>query len=394
MDTTVVMTADSHRKTNSIEGLQYLRGIAALMVVFFHSRSYFSEVPQWSHIGARGVDIFFVLSGFIMAYTTRHVEHGVPAIKASLEFLSNRFIRIVPLYWIALLWTSRAYWMNWLSISNSPAELLSNLSPEMISIFKDFAFIPHFSIDEDEQGEVFPILIQGWTLNYEMFFYVLFGVALLFGKYRLISASLVLYALYALGKIFTFHDLTTLFYTSPSLIQFVFGMVVYEIYLKTQHMSFTRSALLVACVFGFMLLFSGSKVNDKLVMGVAAAIIVWVFIHAFRDIHNVALKVLGDASYSIYLFHAAAFEGVRYVIKHLALDSSGFFNSLLIVMSQVAAGVAVGIIIYYAIEKPILKMLRGVSRRVFSTASKTQIESEGRTERADVERPTKPAASL
>lgn len=388
------MTADAHRKTDSIEGLQYLRGIAALMVVFFHSRSYFSEVPLWSHVGARGVDIFFVLSGFIMAYTTRHVGYGFPAIKASLEFLSKRFIRIVPLYWIALLWTSRAYWMNWLSISNSPADLFSNLSPEMVSIFKDFAFIPHFSIDEDEQGEVFPVLIQGWTLNYEMFFYVLFGVALLFGKYRLISASLVLCTLYALGKIFTFHELTTLFYTSPSLIQFVFGMIVYEIYLKTQHMSFTRSALLVACVFGFMLLFSGSKVNDKLVMGVAAAMIVWVFIHAFRDIHNAALKVLGDASYSIYLFHAAAFEGVRYIIKHLALSSTGFFNGFLIVMSQVAAGVAVGIIIYYAIEKPILKALRKVSKRVFSAAPKTRFELKDRSDSGDVENSKKPAAGL
>lgn len=360
------MTTDAYRKTDSIEGLQYLRGIAALMVVFFHSRSYFSEVPQWTHVGARGVDIFFVLSGFIMAYTTRHIDAGVPAIRAVIEFLSKRIIRIVPLYWIALLWTSRAYWMNWLSTSGSPAALLSNLSPEMISIFKDFAFIPHFSIDEDEQGEVFPILIQGWTLNYEMFFYVLFGIALLFGKYRLIAASAVLGVLYALGKLYNFHSVPTLFYTAPSLIQFVLGMIVYEIYLKTRGMQLTRSALIVFCVFGSMLLFSGSRVNDKLVMGIAAAMIVWVFIHAFRDIHIAALKVLGDASYSIYLFHAAAFEGVRYIIKHLALSSTGFFNGLLIVLSQVMAGLAMGIVIYYVMEKPILKTLRGLSKRIFS----------------------------
>ncbi len=361
------MNTESPRRQSSIDGLQYLRGVAALMVVLFHSRSYFSEVPQWTHIGARGVDIFFIISGFIMAYTTRHVESGAPALRASIEFLSKRVIRIVPLYWIALLWTTRAYWINWFSVSSSPLDLFSNLSADMISIFKDFVFIPHYSIDEDEQGEVFPALIQGWTLNYEMFFYLLFAIALLFGKHRLIIASLVLGVLYAAGKIFNFHDVPALFYTSASLIQFVLGMIVYEIYLKTRQMSFTRSALMVFGVFGCMLLFSGSKVNDKLVMGIAAAMIVWVFIHAFRDVHNGALRVLGDASYSIYLFHAAAFEGVRYVIKHLALSSTGFFNGLLIVMSQVVAGVAVGIVIYYVIEKPILRVLRGWSERALST---------------------------
>ena len=174
------MNTQPLKKTQSIEGLQYLRGIAALMVVFYHSRSYFGDVPDWTRIGSRGVDIFFVISGFIMAYATRHLADDVTAIKASLIFLSKRFIRVVPLYWVALLWASSVYWINWVSTSGSLEELYLNISPELISIAKDFLFIPHLSIDEDEQGEIFPVLIQGWTLNYEMFFYFIFAIAMLF----------------------------------------------------------------------------------------------------------------------------------------------------------------------------------------------------------------------
>lgn len=351
------MNTNAVPQTRSIEGLQYLRGIAALMVVFFHAESYFGPVPVWSQIGARGVDIFFVISGFIIAYTTQHIAAGTPAVKTSLAFLSKRLVRVVPLYWIALLWTSREFWLSWLASLRSQTGLPSIQPGGWIAILKDFVFVPHLSIDEDEQGEIYPLLIQGWTLNYEMFFYALFACALLYRKYRLLASSLVLVTLVVIGQLNEFKTVMPLFYTSGSLIEFVLGMMVFELYTIKPNLTINRNILLLLGVIGFVLLSSGSKVNDKFVMGVAASIIVWVFIHAFGGTKIRLLKLFGDASYSIYLFHAAVFVAVRGVIKGMELSSNSYVNAFLIIVGQMLVAVAVGIVIYYAIERPLLKIL-------------------------------------
>lgn len=360
------MNSGSVKNTQSIEGLQYLRGVAALMVVFFHSRSYFGEVPEWTRIGSRGVDIFFVISGFIMAYSTRNIGNDVTAAKAALIFLSKRIIRVVPLYWVALLWTSSAYWIHWVVTSNSLNDLYLNLSPELISIIKDFVFIPHPSIDEDEAGEIFPVLVQGWTLNYEMFFYLLFAMAMLFRHSRVLLTSLMIVALVGIGQLHDFSGVISQFYTSSILIEFVFGMLVFEIYSKTQHLTFDRLPLLLLGALGILLLNSGSSVNDKLVLAVASAIIVWVFIQLFRGVHNGPLKVLGDASYSIYLFHLAFFGMARGLIHYLELSPNGYLNIFSIILVQVIVSTTAGIVVFYLIEKPLLKILRNVLERDIS----------------------------
>lgn len=366
------MTSASPSNNTSIDGLQYLRGIAALMVVFFHSRSYFSDVPSWTGLGARGVDVFFVISGFIMAYSTQHLGTDLAAVKASLLFLAKRIIRVVPLYWIAVLWTSAPYWINWLTTSHSLGDFYANFSPELISFLKDLAFIPHLSIEEDEQGEIFPIVIQGWTLNYEMFFYFIFGLSLLLRKHRLLAVSVVIVALVVLGKIHKFKDVAGLFYTSSILIEFVFGIMLFHVYTKTHQLSFDRVMLVVLGVVGFLLLNSGSNVNDKFVLAVAATIIVWVFIHAFRGVDIGLLKLLGDASYSIYLFHPAAFLLARWFFGYAGIGRDGYLNVIVIVMGQVLVALVIGITIYYMIEKPMLKILRNLLGRVAESAAVKQ----------------------
>lgn len=361
------MTTAAQSKPGSIEGVQYLRGVAALMVVFFHSRSYFTDLAAWTGVGARGVDIFFVISGFIMAHSTRHIEHASSIARESIAFLTKRIIRVVPLYWVALLWTSGPYWIDWLPTATSAMDIYQNHHLELTSLIKDFFFIPHASLDPDDEGDAYPIVIQGWTLNYEMFFYGLFALAMFFRKHRLIAASLVLITLVLSGRLHKFGDITSLFYTSKILIEFVFGMMVFHVYIKTQHMSFDRNTLLVLGVIGFVLLNSGSVVNDKFVLAPAAAIITLVFIHAFRDAHVRSLKILGDASYSIYLFHPAVFEFVRGFIRYIGLGKEGYLNITTIVIMQVIPAVIIGIVIYYVIEKPMLKGLRALLERARAT---------------------------
>jgi exopolysaccharide production protein ExoZ len=357
------MSTDGRQENRSIEGLQYLRGIAALMVVFFHAGSYFGPVPEWSQIGARGVEIFFVISGFIIAYATKHIAADTTAIKASLEFLSKRIVRVVPLYWIALLWTSRDYWWGWFASSHSLSQLYSNQPDDLIALLKDFVFVPHLSIDENEQGEIFPVLIQGWTLNFEIFFYLLFAGALLSGKNRLVTSSVVLVTLVAIGQLHEFTTVIPLFYTSSSLIEFVLGMMVFALYIRWPNVVVHRKLLVTLGILGFVLLNSGSMVNNKFVMGAAAAIIVWVFIYAFAGTNFRVLQVLGDASYSIYLFHAAVFVEVRDVMKGVELSANGYVNAVLIIVGQVLIAAAAGIVIYYIVERPLLGILRQKIRK-------------------------------
>jgi exopolysaccharide production protein ExoZ len=353
----------------SIDGLQYLRGIAALMVVFFHSRSFFTDYAVWTGVGARGVDIFFVISGFIMAYSTRHIGADSSLARESVVFLTKRVIRVVPLYWVALLWASAPYWINWLSMSSSPADLYQNFNPDLIAIVKDFFFIPHISLDPGEDDGAYPIVIQGWTLNYEMFFYALFALSLFFRRYRLIAASLILLTLVLSGRIHKFGDIPSLFYTSRILIEFVFGMMAFHVYTKTQHLTFDRMTLIVLGIIGFVLLNSGSSVNDKFVLAPAAAIIALVFVHAFRGVQLRSLKLLGDASYSIYLFHPAVFEPVRRFIRYMGLEQESYLNIVTIVLLQAVTAVLIGIVIYYVIEQPMLKGLRTLLERARPTSA-------------------------
>ena len=158
----------------NIEGIQILRAVAALMVVLHHARLSVPGSDAWPSFGAAGVDIFFVISGFVMAYTTSIVSSRPVAEVASTgllakagKFLRKRVVRVVPLYWLALLWTSRRDLMH------------AHIGTDLV---KDFLFLPH-------PNNVFhswlaPTLQQGWTLNYEAFFYILFAVAILFGAAR------------------------------------------------------------------------------------------------------------------------------------------------------------------------------------------------------------------
>src|SRR5947209_976295 len=124
-----------------LHNIQYLRGIAALGVVAFHA-ALTAGVPF--RMGAFGVDIFFVISGFLMVAITNVNSRQAP-------FLRDRIVRVVPLYWIATLvvyLADRRY-------TSGPDQLVSSLM-----------FIPRGH--SADAPWFFPVLNVGWTLNYEM----------------------------------------------------------------------------------------------------------------------------------------------------------------------------------------------------------------------------------
>jgi exopolysaccharide production protein ExoZ len=158
-----------------ISNLQVLRGLAALAVVFYHTAF---VIPGLQHTDFQAVCVFFVISGFIMTYITRETAEG---------FLAHRLIRILPLYWIATVfyvaWT-RGGFSSVLGdpsmIYRGPGHFLTTNQASLIyETAQSLLFVPRF---DDAGTVVFPVLGVGWTLNLEMYFYVLFSAALLISR--------------------------------------------------------------------------------------------------------------------------------------------------------------------------------------------------------------------
>ncbi|TIV73797.1 MAG: acyltransferase, partial [Mesorhizobium sp.] len=144
----------------SIHSIQYLRGLAACAVVCFHVSEQFGGPFD---VGAAGVDVFFVISGFIMWVTTA----GRPA--NPWRFMGRRITRIAPLYWIVTLLTAMGILMkpqffydHFFSVANFVGSLF---------------FLPVL-----QEDALHPIVVQGWTLCYEMMFYLVFTLVLFLGE--------------------------------------------------------------------------------------------------------------------------------------------------------------------------------------------------------------------
>ncbi len=153
----------AHDAGRRLDNIQLLRALAALSVVITHTLHETGAHEQTLNLGF-GVDVFFVISGFIMAQTSLR-EFGMAG--APLRFFLRRLARVAPIYWL----------LTTLMLAGSliAPSLLNVPTGGLGHIVASYLFIP----DARGAGEMRPVLALGWTLNYEMFFYALFSLALL-----------------------------------------------------------------------------------------------------------------------------------------------------------------------------------------------------------------------
>jgi exopolysaccharide production protein ExoZ len=337
----------------SIAGVQYLRAVAALMVVFHHARWFLPadavlRTAAWAQAGARGVDIFFVISGFVMAHSTRGYDPDEPRAPQALSFLIKRLIRVVPFYWIAVLWDAKK--MIW-------------KGQEDIDLAKDFLFVPHFN--DHGHGMIWPHLFQGWTINYEMFFYALFALSMLAGRWRLVYLTLGLLALTLVGAAFQLTHATApsaafSFYTSNLLLEFAMGVCL-NVWMRRRPLRPSRLVAGSVALVSFFALWLAPVTDGTrgLVCGGLSMAIVWATIHLAAGARLEWLGRLGDASYSIYLFHmtfigpASRLFPVLHLVKPTAVDVGVAMTLELAVASVLGLG------LHYAVEKRLLHHLRG-----------------------------------
>ena len=323
---------------NTLSGIQYLRAIAAIMVVFHHASLMVFGSNDGTQFGTAGVDIFFIISGFIMAYSTKGFVVGNDQLQQALHFFRRRVVRVVPLYWIALLWTTKAMFIN---------------NEVDLNILSDFLFFPRFYFHS--HGAIWPELVVGWTLNYEMFFYLIFAISMLFGVWRYRVFSLVFLILILLGMLTKPTSAAIIFYTSSILLEFMLGVGVYFLSLKkAPNQNVVIIALLLAI---FILVLDNGSIPRAVADGFPAAVIVYSTLILFNKTSFSLLNTLGDASYSIYLFHLGVFSLVGHMLRTLEWDIQ-VLPTVITLFLLVGLGVLTGLILNKVLEKPLLRYLR------------------------------------
>lgn len=322
---------------NRLYGIQYLRAFAALAVVVFHAAE---RTGGHFAIGAAGVDVFFVISGFIMWVLSQR-RPTTPA-----RFLRDRLERIAPVYWIA----------TGVMVAGALAGLFPNMKLTLAHVFGSLFFVPHRS---PSNGEIWPVLVQGWTLNYEMFFYAVFaGCLLLPSRMRLAVLASVFVGLAGFGLIRSSGNPVFATYTDPIILEFLIGAFIGKLWLEGRIPSpATGAALIVVSLLGFAFVGATYIGFGPLSFGpLAAALVLGVLAlekaGAVRDVRPIAY--LGDGSYSIYLWHTMAIS----VVAKLSLMLS--IPALPAMILAVVAGIVVGVGAYEMLEKPIGAAFKGL----------------------------------
>jgi len=331
------MTSVAQAPADKLDSIQMLRAIAALAVVFFH-------LPLFRN-GDWGVDIFFVISGFIMAMVTT---------QSGSHFFTKRLIRVVPLYWLGTIGV--------FCVALVLPSLLDNTRADLTGLVKSLLFIPY------QKGEfVQPLLYLGWTLNFEMFFYAVFALSMAVShRYRLLICSGLLLGLVVLGQWLTFESLLARFYTQQILLEFVLGMGCYALYARTATWraapggSAGRAALVLIGLLALAYMPLSASLGEDAGRGVgrgipAAIIVISLVVGLSRTSLPKLLVLIGDASYSLYLFHPYVLKVFNKVFH--VFDAPGV---LAYVMVPVSIGLccAVAIAVYRLVELPLTRWLR------------------------------------
>lgn len=305
-----------------------------MMVIMYHitQKLYVNGDIKWNfEIGSAGVDIFFIISGFIIYYSS------VKEFSAN-EFMKKRVLRIYPLYWIVTLVT--------LLISYIKPGMINQHVDVPISMWNSFTLFP--------VPDTSPILIVAWTLSFEMFFYVIYYMAIKLKVNRILFSSIMLGALVIIGRKFNIP-----FISNPISIEFIYGMVI-------AYLVLTKNTKAVMVIAALALILSAtplvwhSEVRN-LYYGVPALALFCVFLLLEKKVRQEGgliklAQIIGDSSYSIYLTHLYSLGLIFMLIKSSA-------SLWLLIVSSFIFSVFVGILCYKFLEIKMIKSLKFLVRK-------------------------------
>ncbi len=339
-----------HPSRTDLLGVQCLRAVAAFLVVAYHA------VAQWtSHVpgytlddywpnGSAGVDIFFVISGLVM---TISAQRNAGRLNPGWTFLKDRIIRIVPLYWVITT-------LKIVSVLALPA-LATRTTLDPLYVAGSYALLPV----QDAAGIIRPVLPVGWTLTYEMFFYILVATALLI---RAPLGRVCVPALLAFAAM-AFHFPAEGF-ANTIVVEFIFGIAIGHAIPRLQ--SLPPVIAMVIGLGAFTLLVAGpvgDGLTRPLIWGVPAACIVAAVVSTEMALRNRLprwLLAAGNASYATYLTHGFVIPVVFiFCTRSIHLDWAGLTATIIV---GLVASAVVGHFTHHIIEQPLLLSLR--TRRI------------------------------
>lgn len=344
-----------------IQSIQVLRGVAACLVAACHAAMFTDSAARastdpaafhlgdWLNLSAGrfGVDLFFVISGFIMMVATEP-----EAKRHAGAFLARRALRIFPLWWVC----SAA------ALILLPIPFASLTQADWISVIRSLTLFPEF----DAEGKIRPILLgQGWTLIYELYFYAVFAIFVGCGRSKkAVGAGLCLIGFFAAASLAPNRTPIIVVVSDPLILEFLAGVVIGFVYLKgfrvassiATGLGFAGLAVLVALLgYDFGLNHTALSILAALT-SVFAVLLATCSIHAEKLASRNWMLRLGNASYSIYLTHTLVLTLVSQLWKgQIAVRS---LPADLLFLLAFVASVFVGVASYFAVERPIERWLK------------------------------------
>jgi len=358
------MTIATTSKPVTLTSIQALRGIAAIAVAFLHFAGLQVEESiwtglNWQQYGWMGVDMFFIISGFIMVWVTANIGSGP---KIAGRFLTLRIIRIYPLWMVCMILVGIFFYL----VNGVPASIYQ-ISKEGAwpYFFRSFFLIPQ---------DLRPLIVVGWTLIHELFFYLIFSIILAVGLRAKIFIGVAIWAVVtALGLFLNWNDLSPVLEVvfSPLSYFFMAGIALAVLIMRQEKPALAIPMLVLGLTLFAALFFTDFKLrqNRVLYLVVPFSLIVYGVVAREKGTSRAMPKVLswlGDISYSVYLTHYLVILGWRTFMKpfyptgflheKLPPNLTIFLDSLCLLMATLITAS----VFYYVVERPSLKVLRSL----------------------------------
>ena len=340
--------------SNKIVNIQALRGLAVLLVIAVHLADYeekfgqgYTILPKWFAMGSSGVDIFFVISGFVMVSITRGKFRKTGSIR---QFIYHRLTRIYPTYWFYSLFMLAFFLMQQNLGDNNRS----------VNITASFLLLPQ---------NQWPLLVVGWTLIHEIYFYLVFSLLLAFPERWLLPLMLLWGIATIAGNLLLspIENPTIRLITNPLTLEFIAGGLIARLHFSEKSF-FGWPFLIVAFIwwlsgYGFCAKLGLGPESSNwlrvLIFGIPAAFAVFALVTMEKNSQwqlPAWLVLIGDASYSVYLSHTLVFAAIWRIWAKFGI--AGSWANGIVIVTMLLSSLIIGMVSFQLIERPLLKFTR------------------------------------
>lgn len=355
---------------NNITGITALRGLAASLVLIVHSSSLLGfkhNISPLTTLTNIGVDIFFIISGFIITYAHWN-DFGKGGV-AITNFFKKRTLRIYPMYFLFTILTAIAVYLL--------PQLFSAMKFSNGLLLKSLLFLPSKMTD----SSISLLLAVAWTLSFEVLFYIIFSVTLFFNRTVAIRMTLLMLIMWGvLALTITSDNYIVSFFASTLPLEFLFGVILCVFYKKEKaYQSVVNNkigsiflvAIAVFSLIAFCYLFpiEQRELRDNarfLYFGVPSVFIFMAFLNNAVNEASVSgrlVELIGNASYVTYLSHFMTIGCIKFVMNRITWLQE--INLFITVVISCITCTLVGITVHKVIEVPVTRFLK--NRTIFGT---------------------------